>query len=81
MRQRRTPESRREFFRRCRTANNRSPFEYERLNARPGELERRREAVVAGADDHDRAHAPAPVSFKIRPAALRPEAPMIPPPG
>ena len=81
VRQRRTFEPWRDFLGHRRAADDRSTLEHERLQSGFCQIERGREAVVAGADDDDAAHRPAPVSFRMRCAALRPGAPMIPPPG
>ena len=54
-----------------------APFEHERLAARTREIGRRHQPVVARADD-DRPHAR---SCRTACAALRPGAPMMPPPG
>src|SRR5688500_9670629 len=54
-------------------------FKDERLQSGLGEIKRRREAVMPAADDDDISHAL--VSARILVAALRPGAPMMPPPG
>ena len=54
-------------------------LEHDRLQARLWRDKRRRQAVVSGADDDDRLHVRR--SARIRVAAFRPGAPMIPPPG
>ena len=53
-------------------------LEDNRLQAGAGQVERRRQPVVAAADDDD-SHARVSASILI--AALRPGAPMMPPPG
>jgi hypothetical protein len=63
-------------------ANNRSSLEEERLAPGLCEIERSDQSIVPGSDHHHivPSHFRA-VSFKIRIAAFRPGAPMIPPPG
>ena len=61
-----------------------APLEHERLQAGLGQEGRGREAVVAAADDDDvglHATFPRSQSFRISRAAIRPGAPMMPPPG
>jgi hypothetical protein len=77
--ERRALETRMNVAGRRAAADRAARLEHDRLQPGPGEVVRRHEAVVACADDDERAHAR--VSARIFRAALRPGAPMIPPPG
>ena len=82
VRQRRRLVAGREFFAGRAAADHVAPLEDERLPASLREIERRGQRVVAAADDDDVVrHHFFPVSFRMRIAALRPGAPMMPPPG
>jgi hypothetical protein len=75
-------KSRRELLGDRAAANHLAPLEHGDVVPRLGEIEGAGQSVVAGTDDENVAHRePAFVSLMIRIAALRPGAPMMPPPG
>src|SRR5687768_16913814 len=97
MRKRGDPESWMELFGDGGAANDRPRFEHERLHASPRQHGCRREAIVTAADEDDVGHLDPPsfaasestlarlrrrgVRRSSSSAALRPGAPMMPPPG
>ena len=78
VRERRTAETGMKLGRDGAAATRGARLEHDRLQAGPGEVERRGQPVVPAADDDD-SHARVSASILI--AALRPGAPMMPPPG
>ena len=79
VRERGTLKSRRDLRSDRPAADLRAAFQHERVHARFRQIERGHQSVVSAADDHYACHATR--SARIFIAALRPGAPMIPPPG
>ena len=77
-----------EVFCYCGATDTVSAFQHERSYSRPSQIERRNERVMTTSYNdcvirlHGGIHLPGNLhSLRIRCAALRPEAPMMPPPG